>query len=440
MPHPILRGSAALRLSTAVLGGCVLFGGDARAEGNLADESSRLADAWRAVGASVIVDKTRFLVEDGDEDRHVIIALPDLPDGECTTIALLGARGLGFHVRLADTSGEEPVVKRLPSVAGAIVIERCGEPAPRRLVVSSDSGRGALETIVARSSKALPAVRTVLPERTGGMIAPAMEPGSLPALPPPERRADVAETRARRDGATIAARQTWNAGPDRAGAGAVVLAPGCHVLQLFAVDPRGTHPGMRGRLDLDGEMRDENGERVLARDRSDAPDVTLVKCVGETTPVQVVFAGSPAEAPVLVSHVSWSLPAHLPELWGNEPRARMARVLLERHLTSLQAEPVALAQGGYGMTPVPLSIEPGACYLAVVTLVRESARSVGLRVHVGPTVAADDRGVDDDGAAVAFCAGERTSALADVEARGAPLLGWGMALYRMQTGAWGAGP
>jgi hypothetical protein len=267
-----------------------------------------------------------------------------------------------------------------------------------------------------------------------------MEPGSLPALPPPERRAEVAETRARRDGATIVARQSWNTGPDRAGAGNVVLAPGCHVLQLFAVDPRGTHPGMRGRLDLDGEMRDEAGERVLARDRSDAPDVTLVKCVGDTTPVQVVFAGSPAEAPVLVAHFSWPLPTHLPVLWGNEARARMARVLLERHLTSLSAEPVALAQGGYGLTPVPLSVEPGACYIAVVTLARETARSVGLRVRVGPTMAADDRGIEDDGAAVAFCAGERTAALADVEARGAPMLGWGMALYRVQTGAWGVTP
>lgn len=429
------------RLGSAVaLGAWVLLAGEARAAGNLTDESARLADAWRAVGGSVVVDKTRFLVEDGDEDRHLVLALPDLPDGECTTIALLGARGLGFHVRLADTSGDEPTVKRLPSVAGALVIERCGEPAPRRLVVSSDSGRGALETIVARSSKPLPPLRTVLPERTGGMIAPAMEPGLLPALPPPERRADVAEVRARRDGATIVARQTWNAGPDRAGAGGVVLAPGCHVLQLFAVDPRGTHPGMRGRLDLDGEMRDQAGERVLARDRSDAPDVTLVKCVGDTTPVQVVFAGSPPETPVLVAHFTWPLPSHLPDLWGNEPRARMARVLLERHLTTLPADPVALAQGGYGMTPVPLSIEPGACYLAVATLVRETARSVGLRVRVGSTVAADDRGVDDDGAAVAFCAGERATALADVEARGAPLLGWGMALYRMQSGAWGASP
>ena len=422
------------------VGVCLLAGGEARAAGNLSDESARLADAWRSTGAAVVVDKTRFLVEGGEEDRHVVIALPDLPDGECTTIALLGARGLGFHVRLADTSGEEPTVKRVPSVAGALVVERCSEPAPRRLLVSSDSGRGALETIVARSSKPLPPLRTVLPERTGGLISPAMEPGSLPPLPPPERRADVAEIRARRDGATIVARQTWNAGPDRSGSGGVVLDPGCHVLQLFAVDPRGAHPGMRGRLDLDGEMRDEAGERVLARDRSDAPDVTLTKCVGETTPVQVVFAGSPAETPVLVAHFSWPLPAHLPVVWGNEPRARMARVLLERHLTSLRAEPVALAQGGYGMTPVPLSIEPGACYVAIVTLVRETARSVGVRVLVGPTVAADDRGIEDDGAAVAFCAGERSTALADVEARGAPLLGWGMALYRMQTGAWGGSP
>jgi hypothetical protein len=427
-----------------VLACCVVgvagYGRDAHAE--LRESVERLAEAWRAVGASVVVDKTRFLNDDTDDQRPVVVVLPELPEGECTTVVLMGARGLGFHVRFlgaAGLGGEDSEGKRVPSAAGAVSIERCGE-APKRLIVASDSGRGALETVVARSSQPLPPLRTVLPERSGGLLLPMSEPGQLPPQPSPEKRADLMETRAQRDGALIATRATWAAGVDGAGAGELTLAPGCHVVQLFAVDPRAAHPGRRGKLDLDAEMRDGSDDRMLARDRTDAPDAQLSVCVGDETHVGVLFAGSPPGAPVLVAHAAWTLPAHLPALWGSETRGRMAHVLLARHLTSLPGDAVQLAQGGYGLTPVPLSIEPGACYLAVVTLVKETARSLGLRVHVGTSDAADDRGIDQDGAAVAFCAGSGTHALADVEARGTPLLGWGLALYRLQSGIWEATP
>jgi hypothetical protein len=326
-------------------------------------------------------------------------------------------------------------------VAGAVSIERCSEGEPlRRLIVSTDSGRGALEMVVARSAKPLPPLRTVLPERTGGVLAAAAEPGTLPPLPTPERRAEIAESRAKRDGAVVAKRTTWQAGIDGAGAGEQTLAAGCHTLQLFALDPRTAHPGRRGKLDLDAEMRDKEGDRLLARDRTDAPDAQLATCVGEATQVAVVFAGSPPAAPVLVSHVAWPLPDHLPTVWGSEARGHMAHVLLVRHVVSLPRDPSVVAQGGSGVTPIPLSIEPGACYLAVTTLVRESARSIGLRVRVGARTSMDDRGVDEDGAAVAFCARDRETALAEVEARGSPVLGWGFALYRLQSGMWEAPP
>jgi hypothetical protein len=407
------------------------------ARGELRESIQRVAESWRAVGASVVVDRSRFLTDETDDQRPVAVVLPDLPEGDCTTVVMLGSRGLGFHVRVPGAGGDQSEGKRIPSVAGAVVIERCGESLPRRLVVASDSGKGAFETLVARSSKPLPALRAVLPERSGGAMLPASEPGALPALPPPDKRAEVSETRARRDGAAIIPRATWDAGVDGAGTGQVALEPGCHALQLFALDPRTTHPGgRRTKLDLDAEMRDASDDRLLARDRTDAPDGQLAVCVGETTRVNIVFAGSPPSQPVLVSHAAWPLPDHLPTLWGAEPRARMAHVLLARHVASLPREPMQLAQGGYGLTPVPLSIEPGACYLALVTLARETARAIGLRVHIGTTDASDDRGIDDDGAAVAFCAGEQTHALAEVEARGTPLLGWGLALYRLQSGVW----
>ena len=395
----------------------------------------RLAEAWRGLGAAVVVDRPRFL----NDDETLAVALPELPDGECTTVVLLGARGLGFHVRLGEGRDDDPNA-RVPSEAGALSIERCGATLPRRLLVTSDSGRGALETIVARSARPLEPLRSILPERTGGSSPTAPEPGLLPAMPLPERRADLAEMRARRDGATIATRATWASGADGNGAAEEVLDPGCHSFQLFAVDPRTANPSHRNRLDLDAEMRDASGDRILARDRSDAPDARLELCVGETTRVEVGFAGSPPDAPVLVTHGVWPIPDRLPTVWGSDARGRMAHVLLTRHVRSLPGEPVLLAQGGSGTTPVPLSLEAGACYLALVSVVQGASRAVNLRVRISMHDAFDDRGVDENGAVVAFCAGARTSAFAEIEARGTPLLGWGLALYRVASAVWEVTP
>ncbi|MDP9035522.1 MAG: hypothetical protein M3O50_12010, partial [Myxococcota bacterium] len=294
----------------------------------------------------------------------------------------------------------------------------------------------AFETVVARSAQALPSLRAVLPERSGGAPVSLREPGALPPLGAPEKRAQFAEMRAERDGATILPRVMWSAADDGTGGSEQTLDPGCHLLQLFAFDPRGHPSAVQGKLDLDGEMRGRSDGRVLARDRSDAPDVQLSTCVGESTAVTVVFTGAPPRSSVLVAHSVMPLPDHLPPLWGGEARGRMAHVLLARHVVSLPNEPAALAQGGSGVTPVPFAIEPGACYLGLVVRVQASSRAVGLRVRVGASDFIDDRGVEGDGAVVAFCAGETTHALAAIEARGTPLLGWGFALYRVQSGVW----
>jgi hypothetical protein len=438
---PCERRRARVRGASAVGIGLTLVAHARTSRADLREAVERVAEAWRGVGAAVALDKTRFLTDDNDDQRPIVVGLPDLPDGACTTVVVLGARGLGFHVRLRDAeAGDDLEGKRLPSAAGALSIERCGATAPRHVLVASDSGRGAFETLVARSSKPLPPLRSVLPERSGGVLMPVLEPGVLPPLAAPEKRAETAELRAKRDGAVIAERATWRAGIDGTGTGDETLDAGCHTLRLFAPDPRAGHPTRHGKLDLDAEMRDSANDRVLARDRTDAPDAELDACVGETTRVEVVFAGSPPVAPVLVAHFAWPLPQHLPALWGPEARGRLAHILSARHVVSLPREPMMLAQGASGLTPIPLSIEAGGCYLALTTRIKEAARTLGLRVHIGPNDVFDDRGVDGDGAAVAFCAGRRTHAVAEVQARGAPLLGWGFALYRLQSGLWEISP
>lgn len=416
--------------ATAVATSALAHGGDARGDAPVSEATERVARGWRSAGAAVVVDRSRFL-HDG---ATTVVVLPDLPPGECTSVALLGARGLGFH---ASPGGDDEgdATRRVPSEAGALAMERCGGPFPHRLLVTSDSGRGVLEAIAARSARPLPPLRDILPERSGGAPVPAAEPGALPPLPSPDRRAQIAEERALREGAVSATRTTWQSGADGTGAGQDELQPGCHALELFALDPRASRPSRR-KLDLDAEMRDVDGDRLLARDRTDAPDARLVVCVGEVTQVAVVFAGAPPASPVLVSHVWWPLPEHLPGVWGAGARAAMAQVLLARHVSSLARDPVVIAQGGSGTTPVPLAIEPGGCYVALAAMVQGVARTVGLRVHVGAWSAFDDRGIDGEGGMVAFCAGARDTALAEIEARGTPLVGWGLALYHLQSGVW----
>ena len=113
---------------------------------------------------------------------------------------------MSFHAKVAgvedDPLNDDPSA-RAASVAGVLEIGGCGASALplERLRVTSDAGRGAIETIVARSARAPAPLRTVLPERTGGVLPPPPDAGPPPALPPPAKRADLAEARAKRDGA-----------------------------------------------------------------------------------------------------------------------------------------------------------------------------------------------------------------------------------------------
>jgi len=205
------------------------------ANADLHEAVQRLAEAWRAVGASVVVDKSRFLADDRDERHPISMVLPNLPEGECTTVVILGARGLGFRVRplpaksdlsnaRTDELGEDS--SSIASVAGAVAVERCGrqESPPRRLIVSTSSGRGAIETVVARSAEPLPPLHKVLPDRAGGPPSRPSELDTMPPMPSAERRAEIAEARARRDGAIATARAIWRAGADGTGGAQATLA------------------------------------------------------------------------------------------------------------------------------------------------------------------------------------------------------------------------
>jgi hypothetical protein len=157
--------------------------------------------------------------------------------------------------------------------------------------------------------------------------------------------------------------------------------------------------------------------------------------VGAPPPGTVVFAGSPPDEPIVVTHLSWSIPPRLPLTWGTDTRARMAAALLLHHVTTPGSEAVLLAQGPSGLTPVPLALEPGACYLAVAAAAHGHSRGIGLHAVVGARYSSDDRGTNDDSALVSFCAKDQSAGRLEVEVRGVGVA-WALAVFRVESGTW----
>ena len=411
---------------------------DARAD-SAREVADRVAEQWRAAGAQVTPLPSRFLF---DDETTVVPVAADESSG-CTHVALIGARGLSFRARLSDATSDPlrpEAGGRATSLAGVVELRRCGGTRPiRHLVVTSDAGRGALEVVIAHAPSALPLLTTIIPERTGGALPPVPETGALPVLPPIEKRAEVAEARGKREGARIESRTSLRAGDDGAGEGELALGPGCHRVELFARElalrPRADGaPARRFRPDVDAELRDpSHGDRVLARDRTEAPDARLEACVGKTTQLNLVFAGAPPNGELTSTLASWPLPEHLPSLWGAATRGKMARVMFTRHVAKPEADPVFLAEGSSGTTPFPLSVEVGGCYLAVVALTHGHARSLQIRTVVGARESTDERGAAEEAALSAFCVGAQEGARLEIHARGTGV-GWGLALFRIKSG------
>ncbi len=417
----------------------VFAAGPARASAR--EVATRVQEQWNVAGARTVAMPTRFVFD----DETLVVPIPAEPDeqrSECTHVAIVGARGLSFRARLSDAPVDpllppEPTA-RVSSTAGVVELRRCdrSRPAVRHVVITAEGGRGALEIVVARADRPLPNLATVIPERTGGAIPPPPDAGALPALVPQDKRADAAEGRARREGAILGERARARSGDDGTGEEEIELEEGCHRIEVFGRELVRERPGRRFRLDVDAELRD--GERVLARDRTEAPDARLETCVGSTTRVTLVFAGSPPHSEVLVTRGTWPLPARLPALWGPSAKSKMARVMFLRHVAVPADDPVYLTQGASGTTPLPLSVETGGCYVAVVGVTRGHARQLQLRARIGARESTDERGASEEAALSAFCVRAHETARLEVLARGTGV-SWGLALFRVKSGVWEAG-
>jgi hypothetical protein len=405
--------------------------------------AARVLEQWRADGARTAIVPTRFLFD----EESLLIPIPAEPEGvesDCTHIAVVGGRGLSFRARLSDAPMDpllppEPTA-RASSTAGVLELRRCDKsrPAVRHIVVSAEAGRGAVEVVVGRSDRPLPLLASIIPERTGGLLPPMPEAGTLPPLVAQDKRADTAEARARRDGAIVGRRSILRSGDDGVGEEDLDVDEGCHRIEVFGREISFERPGRRFRLDVDAELRD--GDRILTRDRTEAPDARLETCVGSTARLTLAFAGTPPRSEVVVTRGSWPLPARLPPIWGPEARSKMARVMFLRHVAVPADDPVYIAQGGTGAepTPIPLSVEAGGCYVAVVATTRGRARQLQLRALVGARESTDERGAAEEAALSAFCVRAHELARLEVMAKGTGV-SWGLALFRVKSGIWEAG-
>jgi len=412
----------------AAFGVVVALSGAARADDLV---PSKVVNAWKQAGAFGESVTPHFIFD----NQTIALKLPVPPRvAQCMHIAIIGDRGIGFRARLEDAI-EDPLTeedgKRAGSNAGAAELISCGQ-FPKRAYIQSHSGRGALDVVVAFGPRDLPSVQAVLPDRAPGpRISMRDVPGGGDQTPLAQRIA-AADARALNDGYAASVKSMVSLGDDGTAELSDFLKPGCHLIGVFSPDA----PRLARKIDLDAEIRDLEEARVLARDRSEAPDAKIEVCLASSKGKSLFVSGGPPGTRVAVSHAMAPLPMAVSALWGEGPQSAFATAMMSHHLKDPIRPPIYVAMGASGNTSLPLAVEPAGCYVAIATRLRGGLRALSLRARVGLTDATDARG-GSDAALVSFCTGDRSSVDIDIEARGTSLA-WGLMVFRMASGQWGA--
>jgi hypothetical protein len=387
----------------------------------------RALTAARSPLAHVVRLKPRLL------ERGERLPLPIPPellnpkDSTCTTLSLLGVVGVHFVVRFAQVDpGAPSTAFPEASSAGASELTRCGSGKPflSGAYLEMRSPRGVIEILVSNSPAQLPRLIEVLPGRDPGGELALGDPGPRPTLPPLASRLSRLATRAKREGAQGFEQVRWAAGADGSGAESLMLARGCHQLALLS---DGTPVGATA-VDLDAELVDGESGARLAIDRAEDADAALSVCLGTPARVELRFVGAAADASLSLTHARWDLPPGLPSSWGSEAQARLARVAKDARL-ELRAAPRYSSLGVQGRTELPLEVDPGACYSALLVPLRGEARSLSLSVRAHAVGEVPHGSADSEGSAVSFCTQGARLATVEVDAQGGGLA-WLLAIWQ----------
>jgi hypothetical protein len=348
----------------------------------------------------------------------------------CTTVTIVGAVSTVFALRTLSEASGFLAEESLPSVAGVLSVRRCGAARPHlaEATIEMRSPRGILEIlyVVSEASAALPEVRAVLPHRDPGIVAGTLRPGAAPTPALLPSRVTGFESQFRREGASTVERRVVQSSTEGEGRAFLDLAPGCHRFAVLGPDVDRT---MTGFYDVDAQLAWASGD-VAASDKTESPDAVLTACTAERTIGILAFAGSSDGAAVMVVHGTRPLPKGLPERWGPVPRARAARALLERRIPGPETEPVYQSLGVSGMTSLPIEVERGQCYLAVLAPVQGSGKLVSLSATSGARHSLAHASEPDAAVAATFCAGNTGRGVLDVEVHGNGVV-WVAALFPM---------
>lgn len=415
------------------------------ANADLTDDSARLTLEWSRRGATV----ERIAPVFAEHGQSRIIDITARPDRDskpgCITIAFLGAPTIDFSVapfregmplELLPLPDGHPGVSldsdSVRSTQGTATFTRCNKERSElsRIVVAMRSQRGAIDTIVARSSTSLGDARDVLTERVAGFVAPRGNPGRPLEPGPLAERVVRAEERARSEGAQTFSRVNAAASAEGLGQTPLRLTEGCHRVTVMAAVPSSFPHSI---TDVDAEAHDEDG-RVLARDRSETPDARLDFCLGDTARINIMYGGAAGVVPVIVSDAVWPIATAIPNHWGSRVRGGFAQAFRRRNAPPPSAGPVAEALGSSGATMIPLALEPGHCYFAAVGTLRGEARSIRISSTIGDRYLRDDVIDRPEGVGLAFCSEAETSARLEVDARGTNAF-WVFALFPYGEGS-----
>jgi hypothetical protein len=131
---------------------------------------------------------------------------------------------------------------------------------------------------------------------------------------------------------------------------------------------------------------------------------------------------------VFITDALFKLPAFIPEGWGPRTTAALATLVRRRDVPAPRTGPIATVLGVQGSTEVPVTVEPGRCYLAAAALLRGTSRGVRLVASASSRSSLEEAPPTGDGASVVFCSEDREVARLTVDAPGAAIW-WGLFVW-----------
>lgn len=411
----------------------------------LRDDAANAERALVAEGA--LVDRSSRFLFAGEVD--VLRPLDAVPSSDaCVTVLVIGARGTQFSVAhgVASTSAAAVVESSLRdgdavevSNEGLYVHTACGAEldALTTVAVRMRSPRGALETIVARSTTTPRALDAILVERSRGASTsdtPAFEP--LPAGATDDRKRRVA-TRARARGATNLAAVTMQASGAGTGEFDLRVTRGCHAFDVLSdaaqADLDATLTTAGDATDA-GDRTPPNRSLRLDVDDAEAPDAHLETCLPEPDDVVLRYTGAASSSAVTVFDAVFAWPKWISDRWGVRAATALARVVFAGGSgPSPTSPPILEVLGGPGTMVVHPSVEPGRCYLATVSITKGTSRGIRLTAGASSRTSIDQAPLPGDAVTVSFCAEDVERARIQVEAPSVSNA-WVLSLYALGPG------